>query len=234
MALNFFNVIIKKQTYLNLIYLLLGFPLGIFYFTFLVTGISLGLGLAITLVGLPILLLMTVFWYWFGLFERTITSVLLNIEIAPMSNNALREKTFWNKSKKHLSNSATWKSLAYLIIKFPLGIIAFTLFVTLISVSIALIGTPIVYYFSTIYTSVNFLVIDGVEIVTSYWHAAIASIMGILALLISLHILNGLAYVSGLIAKVLLCTSNEELKHIKPVKQKKKAVKKKKVVKKKS
>ena len=34
---------------------LLGLPLGIVYFTWLVTGLSLGAGLAITLIGIPIL-----------------------------------------------------------------------------------------------------------------------------------------------------------------------------------
>ena len=140
----FFNVIVKKQTYLNLIYLLIAFPLGIFYFIFLTTGISLGLGLIITLIGIPLLALMTVAWYGLGIFERTLTINLLGIKIPKMSNNAFKEKTLWKKLKKHLSNSATWKSLVYLFIKFPMGILSFVLMVTLISISISFIATPLV------------------------------------------------------------------------------------------
>ena len=35
----------ERQTYLNLLYLLLSFPLGIAYFVFLTTGLSLGTGI---------------------------------------------------------------------------------------------------------------------------------------------------------------------------------------------
>ena len=34
----YFGVIVRGQTYLNLVYLALAFPLGLFYFVFLVTG----------------------------------------------------------------------------------------------------------------------------------------------------------------------------------------------------
>ena len=40
----FVGVIANPQSYLNIVYLLLAFPLGTFYFVFLVTGLSLGLG----------------------------------------------------------------------------------------------------------------------------------------------------------------------------------------------
>ncbi len=57
---NIFGVYFRPQTYLNLLYLLLAFPLGLAYFVFLVTGLSLGFGLIITLAGIPILVLMLV------------------------------------------------------------------------------------------------------------------------------------------------------------------------------
>lgn len=50
----FFGVVAEPRSYLNIVYLLLAFPLGTFYFVFLVTGLSLGFGLIITLVGIPI------------------------------------------------------------------------------------------------------------------------------------------------------------------------------------
>ena len=42
---NVFNVARRPQTYVNAFYLLLSFPLGIAYFVFLVTGLSVGFGL---------------------------------------------------------------------------------------------------------------------------------------------------------------------------------------------
>ena len=208
----FFNVIAKKQTYLNLIYLLIAFPLGIVYFTFLTTGISLGFGLIITLIGIPILALMTVAWYGLGVFERTLTMSLLDIKIPEMSNNAFKEKTLWKKLKKHLSNSATWKSLAYLFIKFPVGILSFVLITTLLSISISFIATPLVYYLSLRIPAMDFATINGIKLITSYGSTFILSIIGIFFLFISLHVLNGLAYVSGLFAQILLSGSKKSIK----------------------
>ena len=51
------GVAVDPRSYVNIFYLLLSFPLGLFYFVFLVTGISLGVGLTIIWVGIPILLL---------------------------------------------------------------------------------------------------------------------------------------------------------------------------------
>ena len=51
--LPFFGVIAEPQSYINILYLLLAFPLGIAYFVFLVTGISVGAGLIIIWVVFP-------------------------------------------------------------------------------------------------------------------------------------------------------------------------------------
>ncbi|MEE8442664.1 MAG: sensor domain-containing protein, partial [Dehalococcoidia bacterium] len=53
----FFGVVADPQSYINIFYLFLAFPLGIGYFVFLVTGISVGFGLLIIWVGVPILVL---------------------------------------------------------------------------------------------------------------------------------------------------------------------------------
>ena len=47
----------EQRTYRVLLYLLLGLPLGILYFTIVVTGLSLGIGLIVTLLGIPVLVI---------------------------------------------------------------------------------------------------------------------------------------------------------------------------------
>jgi len=56
-AARFFSVFTELQTLLNLVYLLLAFPLGIAYFVILVTAISTSAGLLITIVGAPLFIL---------------------------------------------------------------------------------------------------------------------------------------------------------------------------------
>src|SRR5882672_7159507 len=69
------------QTYRNLFYLLLSFPLGIAYFVFLITGISLGTGLLVIFVGVPILIGMLFACQGLGAFERGMARSLLHLGI---------------------------------------------------------------------------------------------------------------------------------------------------------
>jgi len=200
----FFGVIIKRQTYLNLFYLLLAFVLGIFYFTFLTTGLSLGLGLLITLFGLPILVGMMFLWRWLAIFEIQQARTILGIKIAPVK--VKKSKGFWKTIQMRLNDSFTWKSLVYLFIKFPLGIISFVILMTLLSISISLIGVPIMYSLSDSgIVQTNFCIAETTFcFVNGYLSATLWGILGLLLLFAFLHLLNGLARVSGLLAKTML------------------------------
>lgn len=217
----FFSVIIEPQTYLNLLYLLLSFPLGIGYFVFLVVGFSVGIGLLIVWVGVPILLLMIAAWWGLAAFEHQLAVWLLRMKMPPMCPHISPKTDLWEKIKAHFKNPVTWKSLAYLFVKFPLGIFSFVLVVTLLSVSIAMM-LPV---FSIFIFPVKHLV--GLPLV-------IISLMGLLLLIASLHIFNGLAKVSGHWARMMLSIEfiQKKIEHRK--KAKKKPVKKKKTVKKKT
>ncbi len=201
---NFFKVIGQDRTYLQMLYLLLSFPLGIFYFTFLVTGISLGLGLFITLLGAPVLLGTLLLWRVFAGFERQLVKIMLGIDISFTPIKPL--PGLWVKIKAYLSDAFTWKSLAYLFIKFPLGIISFVVLVTLLSIALAFIATPIMYYITELGILEGIFCISPINIclVNSYFTAIIWAIIGVFLLFIFLHALNGLARISGMLAKSML------------------------------
>jgi len=65
-----FGVFIDPRTYGGILYQLLALPLGIVYFTLLVTGFSLGIPLILIWVGIPILLLVMVMAWGLTAFER--------------------------------------------------------------------------------------------------------------------------------------------------------------------
>lgn len=75
----FFGVVTRERTYLNIIYLLLAFPLRTAYFVFLVTGLSLGLSLPFW-VGILILLFMIIAWWGLVVFERQLAIWLLHVD----------------------------------------------------------------------------------------------------------------------------------------------------------
>lgn len=189
----FFGVIIDPQSYLNIVYLLVAFPLGIFYFVFLITGLSLGFGLLITLVGIPILLLVLGGSWAFCKLERNVAITMLKEEIPAASSQPIYQG-LWSRVKVLLKDSVTWTGMLYLLLKFPLGIVSFTIAVTLISVSLSLLTAPIYYS----YMNLGFWNIDML------WEAFVLTLIGIPMVFISLHLMNGAAFLSGRLARVML------------------------------
>ena len=206
------GVFVWPQTYLNTLYLLLAFPLGIAYFVVLVTGFSVGVGTLIIWVGVPILLL--VFWISWALtwFERELAVRLLRqsirarpsedsigrVDEAP-HNLSLEEKIFirvWRRLKSHLSKPTTWTGLFYLIAKFPIGIASFVITVVLISGSLGFITIPIHYRWSQ--TQIGSWHID------TFNEALILLPIGLVMLLITPHVINLTTYLIGHFARLML------------------------------
>src|SRR5258708_24770585 len=83
-----------KQSYRNIFYLLLSFPLGLCYFVILVPGILLGIGTLIIWIGVPILCALVALWWQFAAFERFLAMRWLHVRIAPMSGGVPRPAGF--------------------------------------------------------------------------------------------------------------------------------------------
>ncbi len=203
-AEKFFTVALRTQTYSNLLYLLLSFPLGIFYFVFLVTGISLGIGTIIIWVGLLILGLVIAGWLALGAFERQMAVGMLGEKIDPFLRIDLTGKTLWQKFTSMLGSPVTWKSLVYLLLKFPLGILNFVVLVTALSVSLAFAAMPLYYRWFTPEININGVQGWGVWFVDTPVEAAVFCLIGLLLLFVSLHVLNGLAWANGAFARLML------------------------------
>ncbi len=192
----FFGVVVDPQSYLNILYLLLAFPLGTIYFVFLVTGLSLGFGLLITLIGIPILLLVLGgSWALCG-FERGIATALLKEEILSSSEQPTSQG-LWARLKEHLTDRVTWTGMLYLFLKFPIGIATFTIARTLISVTIGLLFAPA-------YAWTSDPLIWGAWVFDPFPWSWIATLIGIPMIFISLHLMNGVALLSSRMVRVLI------------------------------
>jgi hypothetical protein len=197
----FFGVFIQGQTYLNMLYLLLAFPLGLFYFIFLVVGLATGLALVIVWVGLLLLALVIAGWWAFAVFERQLAIWLLNVDIPPMSRQEPRQPGTWPTIVAYLKNPVTWKSLVYLFVKFPLGLLSFIILVTFGAITLALLTAPVTYQFMPIqvwFTDTLYWQID-----TLGW-AVLAFFIGVGLMFVSMHLFNGLAWLSGCFARLML------------------------------
>jgi hypothetical protein len=145
---------LRVQTYTNLAYLLLAFPLGIVYFTGFVTGTALGIGLLITLVGLPILVATLAATSMAAALEARLATALVGVEASVPA--ALREfgddgglvmpgNGFLAAVKRVLVSPSTYTSVLLVLSKFVFGIVSLIAVVVSLSVSLVALAAPAVY-----------------------------------------------------------------------------------------
>ncbi len=217
---SFFGVGRQKQTYLNLLYLLSAFPLGITYFILLITGLSVGVGTLIVWIGIPILLFTIIMWQGFASFERVLVRNWLHIPIPFMKDPRLAGMSWTRQFLARLRSPVTWTSLVYLFLEFPFGILSFTLVIGLLSASISLLFGWLAYLIDTMiynavgggYNSYEFFVkINGQIEPGAMVFFLFLAVLGGFATIASLHVLNGIAYAWGQLARLLLGMRNTAL-----------------------
>lgn len=208
----FYGVFARAATYLNLVYLYLTFPLGIVYFVFLVTGWSLGISLAILWVGLLVLALVFAISWGLSAFERWLAIWLLRVEIAPMQRKLDPGMKFWPRLKAYFANPVTWKGMLYLLIKFPLGILNFSVATTVLATSFSLLAAPLAllipgWHISMGDWNLNVEIFSRQIVVPQpdpYMVTGLAFLAGIFLAPASLHLLNWMAKWQGKLAQAML------------------------------
>jgi Putative sensor len=171
---------------------LLGLPLGIVYFTWLVTGLSVGLGLIITLVGIPILTLVMASVRPLLAGERALSNALLGTDIPP-APIAPHGEGWLGRLKAYWTDSATWRGIAYLLARFPVGTFTFSVAVAAYSSALYLIAAPLLAPLDELQLGIwePDTVLEGVALVP----------LGAILLLAAAWISEGMAAMSGALAR---------------------------------
>src|SRR5829696_1998116 len=199
----FAGVARDPQSYRNLLYLVLALPLGVAYVTILVAGLSVGAGLAVILVGIGLLLATLFALRAMAAVERMLACRLLRIAIHPPIEGGLNF-TWRQRVQLWLRDPVTWKSLVFLLGKLPMGIVAYAAIVALGFTSLVLACAPVIVAFTPV-------IFFGWEIDNPV--AAIAAVpAGVLLFLLCLHLFNGMAWIFGVCARVMLGPSTVDLR----------------------
>lgn len=187
----------------SLAYLLLNLPLGIAWFTLLVTFVTVGVSTAIIWVGLLVAGFAVLLWRGGAHVERARAYALLDISI-PLPDRSLPDTGQAARWRARLRDAATWRELAYLLLLLPAGIIQSTLVVSFWSTSIALTGLPVYYRFlpSGAYHfpgyDVRWITVD------SAWGALPWAAVGVLCIALSIKLTRALAAGHARFARSLL------------------------------
>jgi Putative sensor len=184
--------LISSSGYRALTHHLLGFPLGVAYFTWLVTSISVGLGLVVTLIGIPILTGVLATIRPLLAVERALANSLLGARMAsaPLTPGG---ESWLERAKAYWTDSAGWRGIAYLLVRFPVGLATFVVAVTAFSGALFLIAAPILAPIDPIELGIwqPDTVLEGLALVP----------LGLLLLLASAWISEGMAAVSRAFAR---------------------------------
>lgn len=201
-VIHFFMAPLRLRTYANLIYLLLAMPLGLIYFIFLTVGLTTGAGLTIVWIGIPLLALVFAGSWGLAALERQLAIHALGAEVPPMLPPAGSEPApgLLRRVKAFLANPVTWKGMAFLLLKLPLGIVSFTAVVTLLATTAGFLLAPVAWFLGDFSTDIVY----DVWLVDSPAAALAVGLLGVGFLFVSLNLLNGLALVWRWMATFLL------------------------------
>ncbi len=139
-----FRPLVRARTWKETLHLLIDLPLGIAWFTIIVTGVSLGVGLIpLALIGVVVLFATLQFVRVVSAVERARAKALLDADIVDPFVPLTEIKGWWPRIKAVLGDAALWKGVAYCIVALPVGILTFTLAVTFWSIALGGITAPI-------------------------------------------------------------------------------------------
>ena len=200
----FFGVLVDPAAYGALIYMLLSLATGIFYFTWVVTGISLSLGLAILIIGVPFFLLFVGSVRVISWVEGRIVETLLGVRMPRRLPSTETSGTLWSRIKHALSDARTWGTMFYMLLQLPLGIIYFTLSVALGVTSGALIAGG----FHQLATGRDHIMVPTEPQIDAFLNTppglVLVVIVGMIGILLTLHVARALGVIHGKIAETLL------------------------------
>jgi len=139
----FFGVYTDPRAWGALLYMLIAFVTGVFYFTWAVTGVSVSVSFLIFIFGFPFALLFLLSVRGLALLEGRLVEALLGVRMPRRPLFSHQDMKWFDRLKALLTDKATWLMLIYMIVQFVLGTAYFVVIVTVLSISLSFIAIPI-------------------------------------------------------------------------------------------
>src|SRR5690606_17682860 len=187
--------------------MVLALATGIFYFTWVVAGLSASLGVSITIIGIPLLILFFGSVRVLSLVEGRIVEVMLGERMPRRPLYSARGRSIWRRIADMFTDPRTWSTMLYMVLMLPLGIIYFTVATTLLAVGLAFVLAPIVSWTGLAdgWMRANDIVLVGInDVMLEGWELLPMLLGGVLLLFATLHLARAIGRGHGLLAKHLL------------------------------
>jgi hypothetical protein len=196
----FFGVYADPRAWGALLFMLIAFVTGVFYFTWAVTGLSLSISFSIFIFGLPFALLFLLSVRGFALLEGRLVEALLGVRMPRRPLFSHQGMKWFDRLKALLSDKATWLMLVYMFAQFVLGTVYFVILVTVLSFSLSFIAIP----FMQELLNEPIINWDDVRYFIPVWSYPLFVLSGFLLWTIFMNIARGIGQLHGRFAKWLL------------------------------
>ena len=207
MLVRFFAIFGDPRAWGAMLYMLIAFVTGIVYFTWAVTGLSLSISFAIFIFGLPFAILFLLSVRGLALLEGRLVEALLG-ERMPRRPKFSNQNVKWLERLKLLVTDVhNWKMLFYMVCQLAFGTLYFTVFVTLLSVSLSFMVSPILEAFFAPQNASGFIIgsVRYRYYLSPSWYPVLV-IFGFLLLTGSMHLFKWIGHLHGKYAKMFLVT----------------------------
>ena len=202
----FFGIAVDPRAYAALFYMVLAMATGIFYFTWVVTGLSLSAGFAILIIGIPFIILFFATVRALSFVEGKIVEAMLGVRMPRRPLYVDRELSVWQRIGAMFTDPRTWSTLFYMLLMLPLGVIYFCIVTVGMSLSLGFIAAPFLHLFGL---PGGIMISDGTDLfATSAFWMPLVFVAGVLLLFGMLHIAKAIGQLHGQLAKHLLVQSD--------------------------
>jgi len=200
----FFGVAAEPRTYSALFYMVLALATGIFYFTWVVAGVSMTAGFGVLIIGIPFAILYFGSVRVLSLVEGRMVEVMLGERMPRRPLYTGREKPLLERIRDLFLDPRSWSTQLYFLLMLPLGIAYFTTVVIGLALSLGLIAMP----FLGLFGHSDAITLQGAGVVLdSPWSWVIGALCGVVILFACLHLVRLVGGWHGQLAKHLLVKS---------------------------
>lgn len=200
------GVVAERQTYKNLCYLSVAFPLGMVYSVVFLVGF--GFGTVFSVLGIGVLLLIgtVIGSRLLAGFERWLANALLSVDLGTTDDVRSSSDGVLATMRRYFDAPSTWRGLGFLMVKFWFGFVAIVLLIVFVT-ALSFLTVPFRYPHTEELFRINDEPITWT--IDTLPEAALAVVLGAGLGLAFFHLSNAFAYVAGRIAVALLDDSSE-------------------------
>jgi len=196
----FFGIYEDPRAWGTMLYMVISLVTGIVFFTWVVTGLSLSVSLSLFIFGLPLAILFLLSVRALALLEGRLVEALLGERMPRRPLFSGQSTKLLERLKALVMDRHTWLAMIYMVLQLALGILYFTLVVTVFSLSVAFMALPL---FQSIWIE-GVILIGNTRIFLPVWSYPLVILFGFLLWTVFMHVSRGIGRLHGKYAKALL------------------------------